>query len=75
MSDLNAEFWKIVGDPVPVGTWKDFEVGEVFLLEHGPLRQIMKVVRMNEDSFDCELAFGEELKPGYRIYIIVPEEK
>lgn len=67
MSNLNSDFWNIVGNTV---SWRDLEVGEVFLLEQGPIRQIMKVVAMDEESFDCHLAFGESLPERHKVLVI-----
>lgn len=66
MSNLNSDFWNIVGNTV---SWRDLEVGEVFLLEQGPMRQIMKVVAMDEDSFDCQLTY-DELPQRHKVLVI-----
>lgn len=76
MSSLNSDFWEIVaaetGGNTTV-TWRDLEVGEVFLLERGPVRQVCEVVSMHEDSFDCRLAWGKELPSRHKVLVIADD--
>lgn len=67
MSNPNAEFWHVLG--ATTCDWRELEVGEVFLYENGPMRQIMKVTAKTEDSFDACIAFGEDLPAKHKVFI------
>jgi len=67
MSNLNSDFWNIVGDRAV--SWRDLEIGELFLLERGPARMIMKVVKMDADSFDCQLTY-DPLPERHKVIVI-----
>lgn len=71
MSDDNKAFWEIVGKPIE--DWHELQVGEIFLLERGAIRQIMEVVSVGEDSFECRLAFGKQLPERHKVLVMSSE--